>query len=108
MNDLLRPALYEAWHGVEAVRARAGENVCWQIVGPICESADFLGHDRSLVLCEDDLLAIRSAGAYAMAMASNYNSRPRACEVMVDGSVVHVVGRRESEAEIFARESRLP
>ena len=108
MNDLLRPALYEAWHGVEPVRPRTGENVCWQIVGPICESADFLAHDRSLVLREDDLLAIRSAGAYAMAMASNYNSRPRACEVMVDGSAVHVVGRRESEAEMFVRESTLP
>jgi diaminopimelate decarboxylase len=108
MNDLLRPALYGAWHEVEAVRARSGAAARWQIVGPICESADFLAHDRDLVLAEDDLLAIRSAGAYAMAMSSNYNSRPRACEVMVDGSSVHVIGRRESEVDLFERESTLP
>jgi len=108
MNDLLRPALYDAWHAVHAVRPRAERARLWQIVGPVCESADFLAHDRELALREGDLLAILSAGAYAMAMSSNYNSRPRAAEVLVDGAAVHLVGRRESVAELFARESRLP
>ena len=108
MNDLLRPALYDAWHEVEPVLPHGGDRHDWQIVGPICESADFLAHDRRLALQEGDLLAIHSAGAYAMSMASNYNSRPRACEVMVDGSTSHVVGRRESLTELFAREAMLP
>jgi diaminopimelate decarboxylase len=108
MNDLLRPALYDAWHEVRAVTPRHDEPRTWQIVGPICESADFLARDRELALAEGDLLAIRSAGAYAMAMSSNYNSRPRAAEVLVDGTTMHLVGRRETEVELFARESRLP
>jgi diaminopimelate decarboxylase len=108
MNDLLRPALYDAWHAVRPVRPRAERARVWQIVGPVCESADFLARDRELALREGDLLAILSAGAYAMAMSSNYNSRPRAAEVLVDGDAMHLVGRRESVAELFARESRLP
>ena len=82
MNDLLRPALYDAWHPVDAgASARRRRLERWEIVGPVCESADFLAHDRALALAEGDLLAIGAAGAYAMAMSSNYNSRPRACEV---------------------------
>ncbi len=108
MNDLLRPALYDAWHEVRAVRPRHERPRVWQIVGPICESADFLARDRELTLAEGDLLAILSAGAYAMAMSSNYNSRPRAAEVLVDGATMHLVGRRETVGELFARESRLP
>ena len=108
MNDLLRPALYDAWHAVRPVHARADPPRRWQIVGPVCESADFLARDRELALREGDLLAILSAGAYAMAMSSNYNSRPRAAEVLIDGAAMHLVGRRESVTELFARESRLP
>jgi diaminopimelate decarboxylase len=108
MNDLLRPALYGAWHPVEAVRPREGAVRRWQIVGPVCESADFLAHDRDLALEQGDLLAVGAAGAYAMTMSSNYNSRPRLCEVMVHGDAVHVVRRRERVAELFAGESVLP
>jgi diaminopimelate decarboxylase len=108
MNDLLRPALYDAWHDVRPVRPRSDRPRNWQIVGPVCESADFLARDRELALEEGDLLAILSAGAYAMAMSSNYNSRPRAAEVLVDGDALHLVGRRETVGELFARESRLP
>jgi diaminopimelate decarboxylase len=108
MNDLLRPALYDAWHDVRPVRPRNERPRLWQIVGPICESADFLARDRELALAEGDLLAILSAGAYAMALSSNYNSRPRAAEVLVDGDAMHLVGRRETVGELFARESRLP
>ena len=108
MNDLLRPALYDAWHPVAAVRPRPDAVRRWQIVGPVCESADFLAHDRELALAQGDLLAVGAAGAYAMAMSSNYNSRPRACEVIVDGNAVHVVRRRERIAELFAGESLLP
>jgi diaminopimelate decarboxylase len=108
MNDLIRPALYDAWHDVEAVRPRDDAPRRWQIVGPVCESADFLAHDRDLALAAGDLLAVRSAGAYAFAMSSNYNSRPRACEVVVDGVDMHLARSRETIAELFARESSLP
>ena len=108
MNDLLRPALYAAWHPVEAVRPRAGEARRWQIVGPVCESGDFLAHDRDLVIAAGDLLAVRAAGAYGFVMSSNYNSRPRACEVVVDGDRVHLARPRERIADLFARESMLP
>ncbi len=108
MNDLLRPVLYDAWHPVDPVRPRAEPARVWEIVGPVCESADFLAHDRRLALHEGDLLAIGAAGAYAMAMSSNYNSRPRACEVLVDGGEAHVVRRRESIEALFAGESALP
>ncbi len=109
MNDLLRPALYDAWHPVEAVRpARTGEARRWQIVGPVCESGDFLARDRELVLAAGDLLAVRAAGAYGFVMSSNYNSRPRACEVIVDGDGVHLARPRERVADLFAHESMLP
>ncbi len=108
MNDLIRPALYDAWHAVEPVRTRAGPVRRWQIVGPVCESADFLAHDRDLALEAGDLVAIRSAGAYAFAMSSNYNTRPRACEVVIDGSQAHLARARESITELFASESRFP
>jgi diaminopimelate decarboxylase len=108
MNDLLRPALYDAWHPVSAVRPRDAPSRRWDIVGPVCESGDFLARDRSIALAEGDLLAIGATGAYGMAMSSNYNARPRACEVVVDDSSVHLVRRREHADELFAAESRLP
>jgi len=107
MNDLLRPALYDAWHDVLPVRRDNGVERRYEIVGPVCESGDFLGHDRSLALREGDLLAVMSAGAYGMAMSSNYNSRPRAAEVMVDGGKAQLVRRREDVAELFALETIL-
>ena len=108
MNDLLRPALYGAWHGVDPVRPREGAPTRYDVVGPVCESGDFLAQDRPLALAEGDLLAIRTAGAYAMAMSSNYNARPRACEILVDGEAAHLVRRRETFAETIAHETRLP
>ena len=107
MNDLLRPALYGAWHEVLPVRERseAGATGVYDIVGPVCESADFLAKDRALAARPGDLLAVMSAGAYAMAMSSNYNSRPRAAEVMVDGDRAHLVRRRERVADLYAGES---
>jgi diaminopimelate decarboxylase len=112
MNDLMRPALYDAWHDIVPVSntkvGAGGTAMSYEIVGPVCESGDFLGHDRLLALREGDLLAILSAGAYGMAMASNYNTRPRAAEVMVDGSEMHLIRRREEIAELFALESVLP
>jgi diaminopimelate decarboxylase len=108
MNDLLRPALYDAWHDVQPVAPRTEPEQLWQVVGPVCESADFLARDRMLALAEGDLLAILSAGAYAMAMSSNYNSRARAAEVIVDGEAAHLVRPRESVEELFAHESLLP
>jgi diaminopimelate decarboxylase len=86
MNDLARPALYGSWHDIVPVVPRAGLPMPWEIVGPVCESGDFLGHGRELALAAGDLLAIMSAGAYGMVMSSNYNSRVRAAEVMVDGA----------------------
>ena len=108
MNDLIRPSLYDAWHAIDPVIARSTEPLRWDIVGPVCESADFLAHDRMLTLTENDLLAVRTAGAYAMTMSSNYNARPRACEIIVDGEKAHIVRRRERIDELFANESRLP
>jgi diaminopimelate decarboxylase len=108
MNDLIRPALYAAWHAVERASPGAGDERPWQIVGPICESGDFLAEDRVLALREGDLLAIRGAGAYGFVMSSNYNSRPRACEVMVDGGTAFEVRARERVESLFAGESRLP
>ena len=108
MNDLARPALYDAWHDIVAVAPHAGTTQAYDIVGPVCESGDFLGRGRELALGEGDLLAVMSAGAYGMAMSSNYNTRPRAAEVMVDGADIHLVRQREDLAELFARESVLP
>jgi diaminopimelate decarboxylase len=108
MNDLARPALYGSWHDIVPVVARSGSALPWEIVGPVCESGDFLGRGRELVLATGDLLAIMSAGAYGMAMSSNYNTRPRAAEVMVDGAQTHLVRRRETVEELCALEQRLP
>jgi diaminopimelate decarboxylase len=107
MNDLVRPSLYDAWHGVMPVREGDGGSV-YDVVGPICESGDFLARDRRLPVNEGDLLALMSAGAYGMSMASNYNTRPRAAEIMVDGSTAHVIREREDFAELMAREKLLP
>ena len=108
MNDLARPALYDAFHDIQPVRPGSGAQQCYEIVGPVCESGDFLGHDRTLALAEGDLLAIMSAGAYGMSMSSNYNTRPRAAEVMVDGDKAYLVREREQIAALFAGEKRLP
>ncbi len=108
MNDLLRPALYDAWHDIIPVQPRQGAAKLYDVVGPICESGDFLGQGRELALAEGDLLAVMSAGAYGMAMSSNYNTRPRVAEVMVDGDRVHLIRRRETTAELYAPESLLP
>jgi diaminopimelate decarboxylase len=108
MNDLARPALYDAWHDIVPVAPRNGTSCNWEIVGPICESGDFLGHQRTLLIEPGDLLAVMSAGAYGMAMSSNYNTRPRAAEVMVDGSQIHLIRRRETVEELYALESLLP
>jgi diaminopimelate decarboxylase len=109
MNDLIRPALYDAWHEIRPLSRRSPETarLC-QVVGPVCESGDFIGRDRMLSVGADDLVAVLSAGAYGMSMSSNYNSRPRAAEVIVDGDRVHLVRARESIAELYARESFLP
>jgi diaminopimelate decarboxylase len=108
MNDLLRPALYEAWMEVRPVVPRAEPQRIYDVVGPVCESADWLARDRSLALAAGDLLAVLSAGAYGMSMASNYNSRGRPAEVIVDGDRCHLVRRRESPADLFATEALLP
>ncbi len=108
MNDLIRPALYQAWMEVSAVQPRDGQARIYDLVGPICETGDFLAKDRQLVLEEGDLLAVRSAGAYGFVMSSNYNTRGRAAEVMVDGEQAYEVRRRETLDELFAGESRLP
>ncbi len=108
MNDLLRPALYDAWHEVLPVTRREGPATLYDIVGPVCESADFLARGRSLALAAGDLLAVMSAGAYGMTMSSNYNSRPRCAEVMVDGATPHLVRDRERVENLFASERLLP
>ncbi len=108
MNDLMRPALYDAWHDILPAVQTAEPPRTWEIVGPVCESGDFLGHGRRLAIHEGDLLAIRSAGAYGMSMSSNYNTRPRAAEIMVDGAALHVIRKRETVPELFANESLLP
>ena len=107
MNDLMRPALYDAYHDIVPVKPHEGKTSNYEIVGPVCESGDFLGHDRQLNLHEGDLLAIMSAGAYGMSMASNYNTRGRAAEVIVDSDKVFVVRQREKIADLFALESCL-
>ena len=108
MNDLIRPALYQAWMDVSAVQPREGQTRNYDLVGPICETGDFLAKDRQLVLEEGDLLAVRSAGAYGFVMSSNYNTRGRAAEVLVDGEQAYEVRRRETVQELYAGESLLP
>ncbi len=108
MNDLMRPAMYEAWHGVQPVVQRDVAAQVYDVVGPVCESGDWLARARELAIDEGDLLAIMSAGAYGMTMSSNYNTRGRAAEVMVDGSAAHLIRKRESPGDLFALESLLP
>lgn len=108
MNDLLRPALYGAWQGIIPVYPREGSPRRYDVVGPVCETADFLGKDRELILDEGDLLAVRSAGAYGFVMSSNYNTRPRAAEVMVDGDTLQLVRPRETLAQLYRDECLLP
>lgn len=108
MNDLARPAMYQAYHAIDPVAPRSDAPKVYDVVGPVCESGDWLGRDRSLAVEPGDLLAIRSAGAYSFVMSSNYNTRPRAAEVMVDGTEAHVVRARETVRELFAGESILP
>ncbi len=107
MNDLIRPALYGAWHEVLPAQRRdePAAQAVYDVVGPVCESGDFLAKDRTLAARTGDLLAVMSAGAYAMVMSSNYNTRPRAAEVMVHGGKAHLVRRRESIEELYAGES---
>lgn len=109
MNDLIRPSLYQAWQAIIPVDTRhARESAIYDVVGPVCETGDFLGKERELAIDAGDLLAVRSAGAYGFVMASNYNSRPRPAEVMVDGDAYHVVRRRETLESLWAGESLLP
>lgn len=108
MNDLLRPALYQAWQDIVPVKPRQGEAKTYDLVGPVCETGDYLGKDRSLVLEAGDLLAVRSSGAYGFVMSSNYNTRCRAAEVMVDGNQSHLVRQREPLASLWALEQVLP
>jgi diaminopimelate decarboxylase len=108
MNDLIRPALYDAWQAIVPVVERAGATAHYDVVGPVCETGDFLGKDRALCIEPGDLLAVRSAGAYGFSMSSTYNSRPRAAEVMVDGAKTYLVRARESLDDLLAGERLLP
>lgn len=110
MNDLIRPTLYSAWHGVEPVTPRGGDAQAphYDVVGPVCESGDWLARDRQLDIQQGDLLAVMSAGAYAFTMASQYNTRPRPAEIIVDGKADHVVRPREKVQDLFATETTLP
>ena len=108
MTELMRPALYEAYHGIVPVQKKSVKSAIYDIVGPVCESGDWLGRDRTLAIEEGDLLAILSAGAYGFVMASNYNTRPKPAEIMVDGKNAYVIRARENIADLFAGESVLP
>ena len=108
MNDLMRPALYNAHHDIRPVRNSGSKDTVYDVVGPICETGDFLGQGRALAVAEGDLLAVMSAGAYAMSMSSNYNSRPRAAEVMIDADEMHLVRPRERVEDLYANEVCLP
>ncbi len=108
MNDLLRPALYDAWHAVESAGTPAGLQACYELAGPVCESTDVLARERQLTLQPGTLLAVRTAGAYGAVMASNYNSRLRPCELLVQDRQVHILRPRQSIAELLATETLLP
>jgi len=109
MNDLMRPALYQAWQNIVPVNLTStAKTACYDIVGPVCETGDFLVNDRELAIEEGDLLAVRSAGAYGFTMSSNYNSRPSAAEVMVDGEQIHLIGARQRLESLWQNESLLP
>jgi diaminopimelate decarboxylase len=107
MNDLPRPAMYQAFHGIVPVSVRAGDTSCYEVVGPVCESGDWIGHDRDLNVQQGDLLAVLSTGAYSMSMASNYNTRGRAAELLIDGDQAHVIRERESSADQMRHERLL-
>ncbi len=108
MNDMIRPALYQAWMDIQPISTGNSENALYDVVGPVCETGDFLAKDRSLAISAGDYLCLMSAGAYGFVMSSNYNSRPRAPEVMVDGDQVHLVRRRETLEDLLSGESLLP
>lgn len=108
MNDLLRPALYQSWMAIEPCRLRVEAPLTWDVVGPVCESGDWLGRERALAVRSGDTLAVLSAGAYAMAMAGNYNSRPRAAEVLIVDGAPTLIRERESIQDLIAHERRLP
>jgi diaminopimelate decarboxylase len=109
MNDLVRPSLYSAWQEIIPVKKQSqAPEMRWDIVGPVCETGDFLGKERTLKIAQGDLLAIRSSGAYGFSMSSNYNSRPRVAELMVDGSDLHLIRARETIAQLWAGEQLLP
>ena len=108
MNDLIRPSLYQGWHAITPVVQRDAETLTYDVVGPVCETGDFLGKDRDLSIEEGDVLAVMSAGAYGFVMASNYNSRPRAAELLIDGPNCHVIRRRETIATLVVDEALLP
>jgi diaminopimelate decarboxylase len=109
MNDLVRPSLYSAWQAIIPVKLPSDAvEKQWDIVGPVCETGDFLGKDRTLKLTQGDLLAIRSSGAYGFSMSSNYNSRPRVAEIMVDGEQTHLIRARETLAQLYMGEYLLP
>ena len=108
MNDNIRPSLYQAWQDIRMVKPRAGDAKKWDLVGPICETGDFLGKDRELAIAPGDLLAVMSTGAYGFSMSSNYNTRGRAAEVVVDGDQMHQVRARETFDDMIRGESLLP
>jgi len=108
MNDLLRPSLYSAWQKIESVTAIEQQSRVYDVVGPICETGDFLGKDRELAIAEGDLLAVKSSGAYGFSMSSNYNSRPRCAEIMVDGDKVHLIREMEPLSSLWQGETILP
>ncbi|ARP84181.1 diaminopimelate decarboxylase [Bordetella genomosp. 8] len=108
MNDLIRPTLYDAWHGVLPVHPRGGATQEYDVVGPVCESGDWLAKQRALAVERGDVLTIESTGAYGMVMAGNYNTRPRPAEVMVDGAQFHVIRQRETVEDLMRGESTLP
>lgn len=108
MNDLIRPSLYQGWHAITPLVQRDAETLTYDVVGPVCETGDFLGKDRDLSIEEGDIIAVMSAGAYGFVMASNYNSRPRAAELLIDGHDCHVIRRRETIATLMVDEALLP
>ena len=108
MNDMIRPALYQAWLNIDPVSPRVGKPAMWDIVGPVCETGDFLGKDREMVIGPNDLLCIGSSGAYGFTMSSNYNSRGRAAEIMVDGDKIHEIRQRETFDDLIRGETLLP
>jgi diaminopimelate decarboxylase len=109
MNDLIRPSLYQAWQAIVPITQQTDRVTAeYDVVGPVCETGDFLGKSRSLAIAAGDILAVRSSGAYGFVMSSNYNTRPRAAEIMVDGKNVHVIRRRETLEDLLSLESVLP